>query len=205
MPATLRRICLATVLPVVLFGCSQHTGEPLLPTAPPEPAPPATSAVGVVQLFRWSWNNRDYDHYRTLFTADYSFQSLIDTAGHTYRSLPWTRDDELINAKDLFEGGTAGGPAISGIQVRFEGPLEVQSDDRPGKTYPVHERIETTVVFVLTYAGGAVSRLEGLGRFYVVRGDSARIPNDLNLPSDERRWSIERWEDGTDFRGPHPR
>ena len=44
---------------------------------------------------------------------------------------------------------------------------------------------------------GVKYRIMGNARFFVVRGDSAMIPQELSFKPDSTRWYIERWEDYT--------
>src|SRR5436190_4077467 len=102
MTARLRPLAVLAVVAasLALPGCTHHGFElPFEPAA--DPAPLADSPRHALQLFNWCWDNRDYDHYRTLFTADYRFEFMADdSAGNAYRDVPWTRDDELISARN---------------------------------------------------------------------------------------------------------
>lgn len=163
------------------------------------PAPVPDSPQNVVRLFQWCWQNRDYNTYRQVFTADYQFQfSLTDSAGNAYRGTPWVRDDEMLSAQHLFVGGSATEPAASTITLNFNSALSPQPDLRPGKTYPIHQQIDiSSLTLIVNKPDGTGYQVSGGALFYLVRGDSAQIPADINLRPDPNRWYIERWEDET--------
>ncbi|MEO5617021.1 MAG: hypothetical protein ABIS67_04565, partial [Candidatus Eisenbacteria bacterium] len=62
-----------------------------------------------------------------------------------------------------------------------------------------HQEIKRNVVLSID-SGDQAFRITGAARFFVVRGDSALIPDDLvqrGFTADANRWYIERWEDET--------
>jgi len=107
----------------------------------------------------------------------------------------------LASATNLFVGGSASEPAASGISLIFDGDLQDQPDFRPGKTDTVHRQIQiANLTLTITKSDGSAVRVTGGALFYLVRGDSAVIPQELKdrgFTSDNTRWYIERWEDQT--------
>jgi hypothetical protein len=171
-----------------------------------KPPPSPTNAKELVTLFKWCWENRDISHYKELFTYDYRFAfSITDTAGNPYRGTPWTREDEITSATNLFAGGAAGEPAASSITLIFDGNLTPQNDLRQGKTAKWHQQIQiSNLTLTITKTDGSAVRVTGGALFYMVRGDSAVIPPeliDIGFHPDSSRWYIERWEDQTNTGG----
>jgi hypothetical protein len=159
------------------------------PTATiPEPMPEANSPENTLRLLAWSYNHRDLDTYRTLFTADYRrIHTNLDSSGAGYRAIPWTRDDEIASAERIFR-------SASSIDFRLGPNFQVQADARPGKNARWHKVISTS--FSLRIVMNQVPiESSALLRFFFVRGDSALIPDDVPLLPDSARWFIDRWED----------
>jgi hypothetical protein len=154
-----------------------------------------------VRLFRWCWENRDISKYKELFTDDYRFAfSITDTAGDPYRGNPWTREDEIASATNLFGSGTASEPAASSITLVFDGNLTAHDDFRQGKTARWHQQIQiSNLTLTITKSDGSAVRVTGGALFYMVRGDSALIPKGLGFGPDSTRWYFERWEDQTNI------
>ena len=201
-------LLLVLVLPAAVGGC-WNPFRPLVSNQPAkiESAPVPNSPRHALDLFKWCWTNRDYDFYKEIFTADYRFEfASTDSAGNAYRTTPWTRDDELISAKNLFRSGTAGEPQASQITLVFEGRLTTAHDDRGDTvfTFPYHQMIlVNNLTLTVTKTDGSAYRVNGGAKFYFVRGDSADIPIELGFPPDSTRWYIERWVDITTGTGVH--
>jgi len=195
----LRHLTPALAATALLALASCH--EPTSTRAPASPsAPEPRSPNGVVDLLRWSWENRDLTHYREVFTSDFQFGfAAIDTMG-VQPAPTLTRDDMLISAQHLFAGGGAEPPAQS-ISMTFNGTLSPDPDLRPGRPSHWHQQIQvsslTLEIVTTTASGWYVSEGE---QFNMVRGDSAAIPQDLldrGIRPDSTRWFISRWEDQT--------
>lgn len=161
-----------------------------------EQAPAPTSARNVLELFKWCWEHRAYEEYRQIFTDDFRFFSAYVDPDSPDTTRIETREDELTSAKHLFVGGKADEPPANRITLDFSSDLVAFPDPRAGKTYPVHQVIQTSVTLNVDTDAESF-RVVGDARFYVVRGDSAVIPLDLGVGRDENRWYIERWEDLT--------
>jgi hypothetical protein len=201
---------LLPILAVAVSGCY----NPFLPRIAPalgrsQPAPVPSSAAGVLRLFEWCYNNKSIAEYREIFTDDYRFFfSPLDSAGAEYRGIPWTREDELISTTQLFVGGSADQPAASSIRLNLDknflvyaDPTFVSSDAR-GRW---HKNIRTQVVLQIQTGDGNAIDISGAANFYMVRGDSAVIPPDLQARGfgpDSNRWYIRRWDDETAQSGP---
>jgi len=194
----LRRI----LFPILIFAlaalspsCSKRTR-----TVVPEPAlvaPAADTPADGLRALEWSWNNRVCEPLYGLFTDDYVFAFAPgDSAGNAYRDVQWTREDELAASCNLFANATE-------IDLWLDKTLYDLPDDRPGKDPRVHRSIRTAVTLTVNIQIGGDPRLEevrGFAKFYLVRGDSAAIPDDQlqqGVGPDSTRWWIQRWEDET--------
>lgn len=206
LPAARRAAVLAAcaLLALASAGCF-NPFKPLISSSRgvSSPAPVPNSPANVIRLLEWCYNNRDIDVYREVFTDDYVFVfGLADTAGNAYRERPYRREDELESATNLFVGGGDSPPA-SRITLTFDRTLIALGDSRPGFNPRWHKSILTNVnLSVQISDGDNQSSLEvtGKARYYVVRGDSARIPDELvqrGFRPDSTRWWVERWEDET--------
>ena len=182
---------------LLLAGCTPSL-RPNVPT--PIPAPHPSSPANALRLLEWTYNRRDPVPYRELFTDDYRFWfSALDPAGNAYRDQPWTREDELISTAKLFQGGDANQPAATDITLSLDRDFGVFNDPRLGKAGRWHKRIRTTVALSIV-AGGGQSEITGSANFYLVRGDSAMIPQELlerGFLPDSNRWYVDTWEDET--------
>jgi hypothetical protein len=184
---------------VALTGCWNPFQPNVLGRGVSTPPPAPNSPSNTLLLFKWCYENRSQAEYRELFTADYRFAfAALDTNGNAYRDQPWTRDDELESSRKLFEGGEADQPAASQISLVLERSFRVQNDTRPGKYDPDRRKTITTLVnLTIQTIDGTSTNVNGKATFFLVRGDSALIPDDLGFGPDPNRWYIERWEDQT--------
>ncbi len=198
---TLRRI--VRVWPVALLllglgGCFNPFDPRIAPTTGiyiPPPTP--NSPQNVIRLFEWCWRNRDITVYKEIFTDDFRFIfALGDSAGNLFRDEPVNREMELNIARNLFVGGGSAPPASS-IFLNLDPTLRALPDSRPGKDPRWHNEIVTSVDLTIKTEVGAEYRIVGNARFFVVRGDSALIPQELGFQPDSARWYIEQWYDET--------
>lgn len=206
MNATKRGIVLWMLAVATLGLAAGGCWNPFRPLVSNQPgviqsAPVPDSPRHALDLFQWCWANRDYNLYREIFSADYRFEfAATDSAGNAYRNTPWTRDDELTSAKNLFQSGTASEPQASQITLTFDGSLRAVPDDRGDTTFtwPTHQMIlVNNLTLIVTKTDGTAYRVTGGAKFYFVSGDSADIPTDLGFKHDPNRWYIERWVDLT--------
>ncbi len=219
-PHLLRRITALGVLAagLSLAGCFNPFSPRLAPILGASiPAPKPTSAPGVLRLFEWCYNNKAIAEYREIFSADYQFFfSPRDSAGAEWRGTPFRREDELISATQLFVGGTSGEPPARSINLKFDPNFFVYPDPdftyfpEPNRTVPRdplgrwHKNIRTTVNLRIGTEDGSSIEILGHANFYMVRGDSADIPEELKLLGfrpDSTRWYIRRWDDETASEG----
>lgn len=201
-----RRLPLASLLIAVLALGLAGCFNPFAPQVSnirgaSSPAPVPNTPQNAIKLLRWCWENRDAQVYRTVFTDDYAFVfSTADSAGNTGRDPFWTRDQELENVTQIFNGGDGPNePAATSVSITFDLNLRAEPDDRPGKNPTWHKRIETTVALSVRFPE-ITQEVQGNALFYTVRGDSARIPEELVLQGylpDAQRWYIDRWVDHT--------
>ena len=188
--------CLA--LGALLAGCGSKVID-LRDPPDPDPVPAPTSSVNAVRRLQWAWNHRDPVPLDDLFTADYVFvASVRDTAGAD-TIVGIYRDSELLFSQRLFVTGTPTLPASSAVTLELFSNLVPAADPRPGKTYPWHVQIPSNMHIGVRVPGGDY-RVMGPTIFYLVRGDSAKIPQrliDRGYLPDSTRWWIERWDDQT--------
>jgi len=169
------------------------------------PAPVPNSPVNAIKLFQWCYDNRAVAQYREVFTDDYRFQfSQSDSAGNQYRSAPWTRTDELSYATNIFVGSPPDRLPAKQITLALANSLVPLPDSRPGTNPRWHQQIRTTVTLNVTEdtgnGNGIQDNVNGYALFYLVRGDSAVIPDELKARGfvpDSTRWWIQRWDDET--------
>jgi len=206
----LRRAGLAAAVVILAFvagGCWNPFMPEVAGRGISEPPPAPNSATNVVRLLEWCYKHRSFSDYRELFTADYRFVfSTRDSAGRNYPAeTPWTRDDELESTRKLFEGGDANQLAATSITLALDKNFTVLNDPRPGKNNPLQRKsITTQVNLTITTTDGASTNVFGSVTFYLVRGDSANIPQelvDLGFGPDPNRWYIEQWLDNTNGTG----
>jgi len=161
------------------------------------PPPKPNSPQNVIRLFEWCWKNRDITVYKEIFTDDFRFvYALADSAGNLFLDDPVTREMELTMARNLFVGGGSAPPASS-ISLVLDPTLRALPDTRAGKNPRWHNEIVTSVDLAIKTEDGTEYRVVGDARFFVVRGDSALIPQGLGLGPDSTRWYIDRWHDET--------
>ncbi len=189
-------LLLAVVVVALLVGCSTHHTV----TAPriAQPSPP-TSPAGVLQLFHWSWENRDTLALGETLTQDFRFVFAgSDSTGARYANGALDRDQFLQCMRHLFGGGGPLPPARR-IVLSFDPDPIAVPDERPGKASPWHRTIDTPVGLTVDYGEGTW-RVVAYVRFFVVRGDSAAIPPDLaarGFGADSTRWWIEQLQESS--------
>lgn len=182
---------------LALAGCSDSRPWQARVTNPvPDTAPAATTPENAVRALEWSWEHQDLASYRALLSADFQFGcAATDSAGNTFRDRALTRDDELVFARHLFTGGGARPPA-SRIRLDFDPNLISRQDSRPGKGDEIVRREIATAFLLRVETDSGDFHIPGAARFFLVRGDSARIPPDLPLAAaDPGWWYVEGWED----------
>jgi hypothetical protein len=191
---------LTLVLPLALAGCFNPFDPRELGSGISSPPPVPDSPANVLRLLEWAYNHRAISEYREIFTDDYRFAfSALDPQGNAYRDKPWTREDELASATHLFQGGHATEPPASSISLTLDRNFFIQNDLRPNKNNRMHKRIRTNVTLTIVTSTDQ-TQVTGAAIFYVTRGDSAAIPQELidrGFRPDSTRWYIERWEDDT--------
>lgn len=182
-----------------LSGCFNPFMPEVLSERVTSTAPTPNTAQNAVRLFEWCWKNRGVTEYSELLSDDYVFLSAgVDSAGNATRDIQARRVDELEIAQNMFIGSVERPPAAK-IELDFDKTLIPLADPRPGKDPSVHKTIRTTVNLKVDIGDGQVFEITGAATFYVVRGDSASIPSELQgrFPRDASRWWIDRWEDDT--------
>ena len=187
--------------PLLVAGCFNPFDPRVASTTGiSKPPPDPSSAVGVLRLYEWCWNERDPVLYREIFTDDYQFQfAQTDSAGNAYRDPALTREEELDIAANIFVRGTATEPPPVSISLTFYDPLYAYPDGRRGKTKFVRWRAQIAANTLLRIEQPDI-QVQGTTLFFVVRGDSAVLPQELiqrGFARDSTRWYVERIEDET--------
>jgi hypothetical protein len=193
-----RALRVSSILLLISLGSGCATHKPNAPIAVVYPT--TDTPVHVLEALQWAYRHRDLEFYETLFTEDFVFVfAEQDSAGNAFRDRPWTREDEIAYARNLFVGGSSSEPPADKISLDFTNTLIALPDHRPGKDPMWHQEIMAES-HLLVDRGGSAFEVRGPGLFYFVRGDSAAIPADLvarGYGPDPNRWWIERWEDQT--------
>ena len=190
---------------LVVTGCDNPFSPRLAPVRGVSTPPPVPNQdVEVIRLFAWCWNNRAYQEYTEIFTDDFRFQfAALDSAGSSGRGDFLTRSQELDVARHLFVEGSATEPPATSIDLTIDPSLISTADsrDKPGARFnPKWHREILTSVLLRIKTESQEFQVTGHARFFVVRGDSAAIPTELQAQfhPDSTRWWISRWEDETD-------
>jgi hypothetical protein len=201
----LRRAVAVFALPLaalLLAGCF-NPFDPLVArgrAGVSDPAPVPSRPELIVRLFEWCWEHRSITDYEEVFSDDFLFAfAATDSAGRAFQGAVLTRNDEIETARHLFVGGGTSPPANS-ISLQLDQNLFAEQDTRPGKRDTTYHREIVTNVVLRIETEGESFQVIGAARFFVVRGDSALIPQDLvdrGFRPDPARWYIERWEDET--------
>lgn len=185
---------------LLVAGCT----NPFSPRIAPrlgfsEPPPVPNRPEEVLRLFAWCWNHRAYPEYTEIFTDDFRFVfALGDSAGNVFRDDPVDREEELRIARNLFLGGGSEPPA-NRIVLGIDPTLRAVGDSRPGKDPGWHKEIVTNIDLDISTDSQSF-RVTGQARFFVVRGDSALIPQEMKdkgFGPDPNRWYIEQYNDET--------
>jgi hypothetical protein len=196
-------------LPVLFAGIALCLGvigcesKPNSPTGnllrPPEAEVALDTPVAVLHALQYGYEHPDNALLKRLFTDDFVFVfSQLDSAGNSFRDVPWNRIDELLYLDHLLEGGGPH-PAADRITIDFTNTLVSFPSSRPGHDPGWHREVHAEVN-VRAQMAESVFEIRGFSSFYFVRGDSAAIPADLaqqGLRPDSTRWWIDRWEDHT--------
>lgn len=165
-----------------------------------EPAPQPNSPINVIRLFEWCWDHRDPNLLREIFTDDYVFVfGFADSAGNPYRNRPFNREDELESATNLFVRGNGPEPPANSISLDFDQSMIALPDSRRGKDGKWHKEIAASTLLRID-TDATDYDVQGFTRFFVVRGDSALLPQELidrKFKQDSTRWYIEQIRDET--------
>ena len=179
-------------------GCSN--GGSSLVVKPPIAYPPlvASDPANASRVLLYRYSGLDLAGYGALLTTDFEFVfDPADASGDPYRERGWSRDDELASAANLFVSGTTALAPVRRVSILLHGPVVALPDDRPGKLAPWHSRVSLPVE-VMAWRESALWWALGTETFYLVRGDSAKLPSWRSPPADSTRWYFERWEESTD-------
>lgn len=191
-----RRPLILAIAIVALAGCSTRITVPRVASGP-EP----TTSQNAVKLLEWALVNRDVESLAPLFTADFAYVSAgTDSAGNPAREEYGGRDWVLGVFRCMLEDGGAEDPPAARVSLHFDQNLRPQRDPRPGHVDSLFKTIRTSVDLTIDIGDGTTLEVTGYALFYLVRGDAALIPEDLQalgFQPDRNRWWISRWEDET--------
>lgn len=199
-PSPYLACAVVALLALASSGCfnpfSPRVGDKFgLASPPPTPSTPQ----GIIRLFEWCWNNKAVAEYKEVFTDDFRFQfGNGDSAVSQIHQDYFTREDEIIIAQNAFVSGSALKPPAIRVELSLDPTLLPLDDDRPGHLPRWHQVINSQVRLVIVTEDEELN-VQGPVKFYVVRGDSAVIPDELKarFGPDSTRWWIDRWEDYT--------
>jgi hypothetical protein len=197
-PAPHPRLLLPMVfLALVAIGaCSKQTTAPVVGETAPVPDTPRHA----VDLFRWTWGHKSLDRFRELFTDDLVFTAYyLDSALMADTTYTRGREAMIDSAAMVF-----GSPVA--IRLDYLAIDPDADDDRPGKNPVWHRRINVRFNLSVTVPGVPGAYIaHPVEEFYVVRGDSALIPQELvdrGFGPDSGRWYISDWTDYTAVTAP---
>src|SRR5438105_4727423 len=163
----IRRAAMQLVLPGILAMLTVSANAVAMTPTVPVPNGPGP----LVDLLKWCWEHRDITRYRDLFTADFQFQSGTDAL--------WNRDDELATVGKLFGPGNGTQPGATIVTLDFLGAPQPGSYLPPGKPWPWHQQVLAPIILDIQRTDGSHLHAAGLTLFYLVRGDYASIPTDM--------------------------
>ena len=196
MKLPVRPVAFAAAM-IALASCA----EPVRVVVPGPEHVVATTPQSAVKLFEWAMVNRKPDVFDELFTDDFAFiSSGTDSAGDPRRE-PHDRAWALAKLRCMLEGGAESPPAAS-IRLNFDRFLVPVADPRPGfrDADSLFKSIRTALDCKVEIGDGQTFEVTGYLLFYLVRGDAAAIPAELEargVTKDKARWWISRWEDET--------
>ena len=188
-----RRFTIAAALGMgtaLAVGCSTKIVAP-----PPVDEPPAASSpAGAVQRFAWGFNHKDVEVVSGLLTDDFQFISVAtDSAGNPSR-VPYDRSWFLVALAALRDSSST-------VSFIVDQNLMPFPDSRVGKNPAFHKQVRSSVhVSVRLKAPDGSVDITGNLLFFLTRGDSAAIPQELidrGVKPDSTRWWLDRMEDET--------
>jgi len=171
-------------------GCSTKIVAP-----PPVDEPPAASSpAGAVQRFAWGLNHKDVEVVRGLLSDDFQFITAgTDSAGNPSR-VPYDRSWFLVALAALRDSSST-------VSFIVDQNLMPFPDSRVGKNPAFHKQVRSSVhVSVRLKAPDGSVDITGNLLFFLTRGDSAAIPQELidrGVKPDSTRWWLDRMEDET--------
>lgn len=194
-------LVLAVLVASVVAGCFNPFDPRVSGVGVTEPPPLADSPENTLRLLEWCYEHRATAEYRELFSDDYRFVfGTLDPDGLAYRDNPWTREDEVESTTKLFQGGDANQPAATSITIALDRNFRVGIDPRYPNSVRWRKLIRTAVTLRINDVSGSQTDVSGYANFFLVRGDSALIPEELSkrgFRPDSTRWYVNRHEDDT--------
>jgi hypothetical protein len=168
------------------------------PAAKPDArAVPTGGTAAAMQALERGYQDRDPDALDALYSAD--FEYLVKQSGSDTTSFPtFTRDDELLAARNLFRGvqrdGKTALPPAQSIDVVMTGLSENADPEHPDSTNFYRLIVCKEFGLNMKMQNGEVTKTTpSLHVFQLVRGDAAVRTS--AQPADPKRWYIRRWVD----------
>lgn len=165
--------------------------------------PPNDTPENAILRFVGLYQQRNAAEYEKMLTGDFTFEfsNAADPDLVTQYSTGWFKDDEVISARNLFEGGT------DQTGVYREGALAIEvtltpttpADDNGAGRDPNLYKTLIASVDVLIDLPGEDDFVIGqappqTNRFFLVRGDEAQGLT-ADQPGDSLHWYIWNWRD----------
>jgi len=153
--------------------------------------------------FKGLYAQRNASEYEKLLTGDFTFEfsNAADPNLVQQYSTGWYRDDEVISARNLFEGGTdqSGVYREGAVAIEVELTPTAPTDDNGAGRDPTFYKTLLTSVRVFIDLPGADDFIIGeappqTNRFFLVRGDYAQGLT-MDQPADSLHWYIWNWRD----------
>lgn len=199
-------LVLVATMAGILSGCIfSPKKDP--PPPPPPPGPPNDTPENLVQRFIWAYENKKSQEYEGLFTGDFTFEfsNSADPGLANKWSTGWFKNDEVLAARNLFQGGTNLDGVYQGAATAIDLILSKTQpvDDTEGRdptkykvlSTPVDATIEVPPIPPQTEATTYVVT-NNSHRFYLVRGDAA-VDLAAEQDADSLHWYIWSWKDET--------
>ena len=192
----MRRTCRFTIAAALGMGTALAVGCSTKIVAPPpvDEPPAASSPAGAVQRFAWGFDHKDVEVVRGLLSDDFLFITAgTDSAGNPSRA-PYDRSWFLVALAALRDSSST-------VSFIVDQNLMPFPDSRVGKNPAFHKQVRSWVhVSVRFKAPDGSVDITGNLLFFLTRGDSAAIPQELidrGVKPDPTRWWLDRMEDET--------
>ncbi len=181
----------------LLIAAAVATGSSKSAAKPDARPAPTGGTAAAMQALEHAYQDRNPDALDALYSADYEY--LVKPSGSDATTFPtFTRDDELLAARNLFRGvqrdGRTAMPPAQSIDVTMTGLSENADPEHPDSA--AFYRLVVCKEFALNMKlqnGEVAKTTPSLHVFQLVRGDAAVRTSAQT--ADPKRWYIRRWVD----------